>query len=185
MNTRSGVKSTEFWITAVVAVLGMIGPTLLNMFGSEESLPDWAKTATQIAGAGLAALAAMGYTVARSGVKKAQLDAQSRDTEARATVKATEVDAKAQASKLLSLFLCIALVGGFGCAAPVVYDPMTVGQIDATIGFEEADFALSKKAMEACGADVTEIRSLEVRHDAELVRLQAWRQAERAKALHE
>jgi hypothetical protein len=186
MDTRSGIKSTEFWITALVAVLGIVSPTLINMFGSEDALPDWAKTASQLAGAGLAALAAMGYTVSRAGVKKAQLEATARDTEARAMVKASENEAKSQTVKFLGAFLlCGLLLGSFGCVVPTAYDPVTVGQIDVTITFEEADFALSKKALEACGADSTEIRSLEVRHDAELIRLQAWRQAEEAKQLHE
>lgn len=185
METRPGLKSTEFWITAAVAVLGMVGPALLNTFGSEDNLPDWAKTLTQIAGAGLAALTAMGYTVSRAGVKKAQLQAKSEDTRARADVKSSENYANSKSQTLLSLLLVCAFVPlTLGCVtAPPAFDSMTVGQISETINFEVLDFGLTLEDMEECGAPEKDINDLKFRHDAEIARLNAWLEAEEAKRL--
>ena len=82
METRTGIYSTEFWLSAVVAILGVVTPTLINFYGDETSLPEWARGASVIAGAVMSVFAALGYTVARSSVKKAELEAGARAEEA-------------------------------------------------------------------------------------------------------
>ena len=65
-NVRRGVKSSEFWLTAVTSLVG-----LLVMAGVVN--PEGATTADQIAGLVVAALASMGYSISR-GMAKAKKD---------------------------------------------------------------------------------------------------------------
>lgn len=122
--TRSGIKSTEFWVTAVTVILGVVTPTLVNLYGDESNLPEWAKAVSVLAGAGLSVLAGLGYTVARSSVKKAELEASTRtfeaDTEASIAVleHQTRQDPKntrEEGRVLLPLLLAIVL-GMIGCS---------------------------------------------------------------------
>jgi len=61
---RPGIKTTEFWLSAVAAVGGVVVPELADAGASE--------TVQQIAGFALSGLAAAGYTVQQGDVKSAQ-----------------------------------------------------------------------------------------------------------------
>ena len=74
---KSGIKTSEFWLSTAAIVLGAL--LAAGVFGADNT------TVAKIAGAALAALAALGYTGARTQAKKAaaqekvslaQLDAQ-------------------------------------------------------------------------------------------------------------
>lgn len=74
MEAKPGIKSTEFWITTVVAVLSVVTAALVSFFGSEEAFPAWAKAASVLAGAGLSVFAAMGYNKGRAAIKVAEIE---------------------------------------------------------------------------------------------------------------
>ena len=59
---RTGIRTTEFWLTATTSLVG-----LLIMSGIVT--PEGAGTANQITGFIVAALASLGYTVSRGIVK--------------------------------------------------------------------------------------------------------------------
>ena len=63
MGERPGIRTTEFWVTLIIAVAGAL-PT----FG----LPD-EHVAVKVAGFAVAVLAALGYTLSRTKVKQADL----------------------------------------------------------------------------------------------------------------
>jgi len=60
-NTKSGVRTTEFWLAAAVAIGGMLS--------SQYAEAEWA----QVAGTISAALATAGYGFARSQVKRSEV----------------------------------------------------------------------------------------------------------------
>lgn len=70
--SKPGVKTTEFWVTVFVTVLGMVGPTLLNIYGDTANYPDWAHPLLQVVGALLAGASALGYKVSRTAVKASE-----------------------------------------------------------------------------------------------------------------
>jgi hypothetical protein len=59
---KPGVKTTEFWLTAIVTIAGLVVAS--GVFPSES---PWVKVAGLVVSAG----AALGYTAVRGGVKKA------------------------------------------------------------------------------------------------------------------
>ena len=71
------------------------------------------------------------------------------------------------------------------------YDPLTVGQIDATVKYENSAFDAMNRELTALSIlpDVTTLPaqvealklSIKVRHDSEISRLAGWRMAEDAK----
>lgn len=64
---RSGLKSTEFWFSAITAVLGfLIAGGVVD--------PEGSGTTSKIVGFACSALAALGYTVSRTLVKKADAE---------------------------------------------------------------------------------------------------------------
>jgi len=63
---RRGFRSTEFWLTAITSVVG-----LLVMAGVVN--PEGTSTLDQVAGLVVAALASMGYSISR-GLAKAKKD---------------------------------------------------------------------------------------------------------------
>ncbi len=63
MGERPGIRTTEFWVTLIIAVAGAL-PT----FG----LPD-EHVAVKVAGFAVAVLATLGYTLSRTKVKQADL----------------------------------------------------------------------------------------------------------------
>jgi drug/metabolite transporter (DMT)-like permease len=64
---RSGLKSTEFWLSAVTAVIGLlIAGNIID--------PEGSSSASRIVGFACSALAALGYTVSRTLVKKADAE---------------------------------------------------------------------------------------------------------------
>lgn len=62
MGSKPGVKTTEFWLTALVTIAGLV--VAAGIFPSES---PWVKVAGLVVSAG----AALGYTAVRGGVKKA------------------------------------------------------------------------------------------------------------------
>ena len=66
----AGYKSTEFWLSVVATVLGIVVAS--GAFGDESQ-------AMKICGLGLSVLATLGYTGARAGIKKEILNAESDD----------------------------------------------------------------------------------------------------------
>tara|TARA_R110002051_G_scaffold317826_2_gene399456 strand:+ start:1719 stop:1958 length:240 start_codon:yes stop_codon:yes gene_type:complete len=67
---RTGIRTSEFWLSSVAALLGvLIASGVINMESSD--------MAAKIVGAACSILAALGYTVSRTMVKKA--DAESSD----------------------------------------------------------------------------------------------------------
>lgn len=194
METRSGIKTTEFWITALVAVLGVVTPTLVNFYGDAANFPEWAKGASVLAGSIVTVLASMGYVKSRAEVKKAELEASTRVFEAETEQEISVGEQATRAEELnvrkienlngnthLGVLLLVLLLG-VGCTSllPPPYDPMTVDQIDATIKYETQDYKDTSTALEACG-DAQALLEAEIRHDAEMVRLDAWKKAEEAK----
>jgi hypothetical protein len=184
METRSGIKTTEFWISAIVAILGVVTPTLINFYGDQANFPEWAKGASVLAGAIMSVLAAMGYTVSRAVVKKTEIDAAARKKEADTELAISREDRRAGGTLTSLLVGVLLLLGPFlgGCASlvPPPYDPITLEQIGQTINFENADYTETKEALEACG-DARALLEAEIRHESELIRLEAWKKAEEAK----
>lgn len=69
METKTGLKTTEFWISAFLFLLGAAA-FLVDSLGASDSLLGKGV-------AGLLALAAtLGYTIPRAGVKKRALEAE-------------------------------------------------------------------------------------------------------------
>jgi hypothetical protein len=113
MKERSGIKTTEFWITAIVVLAGLLPSSGL--------LPEnhWA---VKVCGLVVSVAAALGYTMARAGVKKAG----------------------SAAAKLLLVALLIGLLAGCGgqgyiraeAIEPAVrlvtglHDKMLMGEVD-------------------------------------------------------
>ena len=62
-NVKPGWKTTEFWITAVVA-LGSL------LWGADVQDPEGAGTANKVFGLVVSGLAAVGYTITRGMIKK-------------------------------------------------------------------------------------------------------------------
>jgi hypothetical protein len=60
MNTKPGYKTTEFWLSALAMILGLVG--------ASGAVPEGG-IAAQIIGGTLAILAQLGYTAARAQVK--------------------------------------------------------------------------------------------------------------------
>lgn len=69
MNTKSGVRTTEFWVTAVVNVLLLILPLVQSRLPQDDSLK------ALIAGAVIAGLNTCCYTFSRGWAKKGAQDA--------------------------------------------------------------------------------------------------------------
>jgi len=64
---RSGLRSTEFWLSAVTAILGiMIAGGIVD--------PEGGTSTSKIVAFACSALAALGYTVSRTLVKKADAE---------------------------------------------------------------------------------------------------------------
>ena len=64
---RSGLRSTEFWLSAVTAILGiMIACGIVD--------PEGGTSTSKIVAFACSALAALGYTVSRTLVKKADAE---------------------------------------------------------------------------------------------------------------
>jgi hypothetical protein len=72
---KNGLNTSEFWVILVVAILSVVSPTLINYFGSEDALPDWAKLASVLAGSALSVFAALGYAKGRVELKKEEIKA--------------------------------------------------------------------------------------------------------------
>jgi hypothetical protein len=87
--------------------------------------------------------------------------------------------------RLLTLTIVLALLSGCEMFKLHQFDPMTAAQIERTIAFEEADYAMTDKALEDLGAPDVVRDSLELRHDSEIARLRAWLLAELAKRVDE
>lgn len=86
------------------------------------------------------------------------------------------------------LLLVLALLPAlYGCDMFQIhrYDPMTVEQIEATIAFETEDFRLTRETLEDLQAPQEVIDILTMRHESELLRLEAWKMAEEAKKLED
>ncbi len=80
--------------------------------------------------------------------------------------------------------LAIVMVGALcGCStfSPKAFDQVTIDQIDATIEHEKANTEILFAALDDCG-DAQAILELQIRRDAELARLEAWKNAESKKA---
>lgn len=67
---KSGVKTSEFWLTAFLTIFGVVGPMIQQWLTGREE--PWA----QIAGAILAGLSTSIYTWTRSNVKVADANLQ-------------------------------------------------------------------------------------------------------------
>lgn len=65
---KPGIKSTEFWIMLVVTIAGLV----------TAALPE-THVAVKIAGLVVSVAGSLGYTVARGGVKKAEVAAKNGD----------------------------------------------------------------------------------------------------------
>ena len=61
---ETGRKTTEFWVTMLVIVLGATTAGLGQFYG--EDLPEWARAVTVAVGSIMTVLAALGYQVART-----------------------------------------------------------------------------------------------------------------------
>lgn len=83
--------------------------------------------------------------------------------------------------KYLVLMCAVFALGGCSALELHKFDPMTVEQIDKTINFENLDFDMADKALADLNAPEIVRTSLKVRHDSEIIRLQAWKGAEEAK----
>ena len=68
-SSRSGIRSSEFWLSSVTAILGIV---LASGVVDLES----SSTVSKIVGGAVSILAALGYTVSRSMVKKADAENQ-------------------------------------------------------------------------------------------------------------
>lgn len=63
---RSGIRSTEFWLSSITAVLGiLIAGGIVD--------PEGGTSTSKIVAFACSALAALGYTISRTVVKKADL----------------------------------------------------------------------------------------------------------------
>lgn len=71
MKTKPGMRTTEFWITAVVA---LAGPLITFLISAEIFTPEYGAQATIIVANIVSLLAAAGYTKARSDLKIATDD---------------------------------------------------------------------------------------------------------------
>lgn len=87
--------------------------------------------------------------------------------------------------RLLSLTVVLVALSGCNMFQLHKFDPLTVAQIERTISFEEADFAMTDEALADLGATDVVRGSLELRHKSELARLRAWLLAELAKKVDE
>ena len=64
---RSGLRSTEFWLSAATAIIGiLIAGGIID--------PEGSSSTSKIVGFACSALAALGYTVSRTLVKKADAE---------------------------------------------------------------------------------------------------------------
>tara|TARA_R100000808_G_scaffold25091_1_gene61744 strand:- start:9168 stop:9401 length:234 start_codon:yes stop_codon:yes gene_type:complete len=68
-SSRSGIRSSEFWLSSITAILGIV---LASGAVDLES----SSTVSKIVGGAVSILAALGYTVSRSIVKKADAENQ-------------------------------------------------------------------------------------------------------------
>jgi len=173
-------------------------PTLVNFYGSEGNFPDWAKVTSVLVGAALSVLAGLGYARERTKVKNEAMKAQTEKSKANADARAREAEAKvvleearvnasvAKRSSIGVLLISLCLVG-LGCESFSLkaYDPITVRQIETTIEFETDDYRLSREALEEAEAEPQRLLELEIRHDAEIARLGAWKRAEEAKKIED
>jgi len=64
---RTGIHTSEFWLSSIAAILGIV---LASGYIDMES----SNTASKIAGGAVSLLAALGYTVSRTLVKKADAE---------------------------------------------------------------------------------------------------------------
>lgn len=185
---KPGIKTTEFWLTALVTVLGIVGPTLLSIYGSEAAFPQWAKTASILAGAMMSVLATLGYNRSRAALKSSAMETQARMEEtkmlseknngeggfARLGVMCTVV--------LLTFFVTTSL--GCGTFTLKKYDPETSYQIDKTIAHEKANAEMLMAP--PAGMTLEQLaEQYKVLSDAEIARLEAWKAAEEAKKLED
>lgn len=83
--------------------------------------------------------------------------------------------------KYFILLCTVVAFSGCGLVQMYKYDPLTVNQIDKTIQYENQDFDMADKALAELNAPDIVRTSLKVRHESEIVRLNAWKDAEAAK----
>lgn len=182
METKSGYTTSEFWATMIVACMAIITPTLMNVFGSEDNFPPWAKVIAGVSGGLLSVASVLGYTISRCMVKNAALISNTVPEEKEET---TLVEKKSNGGTVVSVFAILSfLFIGTGCTWTMKsYDQMTVDQIGTTIFFEKADHEITMRDLDSLGADEIKKEETKTRHESELTRLEAWLEAETAKKI--
>ena len=188
---ESGSRTTEFWVTLMVIVLGAV-TSGLGQFYSEEGMPDWARATTVAIGSIMAVLAALGYTAARTVRKNRADDNATAITTAAEVVKIAEADKiasiaehkKAEAEKgsaLIWLLGCVTfvllLLSGCGSLQMKAYDPVTETQIRTTIEHYEQNAEWLKTQVPDRATEI------DFRKRAEVTRLEKWLKYEKAKEL--
>lgn len=75
---KPGVLTSEFWLTVFVAIVGGVGPIVVDIYGTAggtdgtaggEAMPTWATVTVRLSGLVVAALAALGYQAGRVRLK--------------------------------------------------------------------------------------------------------------------
>lgn len=180
MQPSPGKKSTEFYITLLIVLIPALTGVMVNFYGGEDRLPEWARLASLMGGAALSVLAGLGYQVSRTGVKKEAIKAQGELEKAKLDYQEDPEGGFIRLA-LLPILACLLLLAG--CVTMAPFDPMTAEQIQKTIEFEEMDFERSMETLDSLEAPDLDKNGLKLRHDGEMARLRAWLSAEEAKRL--
>lgn len=189
---KSGKKTTEFWVTMVVTVLGALLAALGALFpqlqDNPDAVPEWVRIASVLGGAAMSALAQLGYANSRAKVKAAEAEGkamvEASRQEALGLMEAAASKHRQQGRTSTLLVGAVALVGLLllpACNMTLLkHDPVTVEQIQKTIEHERATQAFVEGKL--AGPDEIEF---DVVSDAEIARLEAWLAAEEAKKLED
>lgn len=186
---KPGVKSTEFWVTMVVVVLGVI-TTVVGQFYEGVEMPDWARLAVTVAGAVTAALAGLGYQVARTGAKIADSSHQRSKADLARTKMEQQVNEKKAGRARVGLLSACVVIGLLalpllGCSSirPVAFDQAVVDKIDTALDLETKEHELTTAALEECGSMQQELTEADIRFKALKRFYQTWRRVEEAKKI--
>ena len=188
-----GKKTSEFWVTLLVIVLGATTAGLGQFYG--ENLPEWARAVTVAVGSIMTILAALGYQMARTVrqnnitdnavyLQTAEQDVKKAEAEKIAAIAQTKIAlAKAAEEGSASIggvlgIVTLVLLFAIGCSLQMkAFDPVTVRQIDMTIEHYEQNAAWIKEQVPDRAVEV------DLRKKAEITRLQKWLEYEREKEL--
>lgn len=171
-------------LQSLVAVIGALSATVSQIY-TDGSIPEPIRIALLIGG-GVAAV--LGSILAKNtivGITRKDIDGDGVDEIIVEMEKKPEEPKSPPPVALLILvgFLAVGLLGGCSALDMHKYDPMTSAQIQKTLDYEEANYKICKNTLESLGANEVVLLSLDVRHESEEARLQAWLAAEEAKKL--